>query len=52
MWFEFDCVVRVSSDLPARKYRSFHSTLKRCAKVVFLIMLLNVVCDFNNFDSI
>ena len=49
---EFDCVVRVSLNLPARKYRSFNSTLKPSAKVVFHITGLNIVCGSHIFYSL
>ena len=42
---EFDCVVEVSLDLPAREKGSFNSTLKPRAKVVFRLTVLNIVCD-------
>ena len=41
---EFDCVVEVSLDLPAREKGSFNSTLKPRAKVVFRPTVLNIVC--------
>ena len=43
--FEFDCVVEVSLDLPAKEKGSFNSTLKPRAKVVFRLTVLNIVCD-------
>ena len=46
MWFTTDTASSLLVQFNPPEKRNLHSTLKTDTKVVFLIMLLKVVCDF------